>query len=104
MCRAPLALLFPSIFSNPKSTVNYEYGSGPGASQSHHNTWQQLPGSTAKNSGLNHSMARHNDDESEEYILQNVDKDGVKEGDDGMRAIRKTTQYQVTYESNERKV
>jgi hypothetical protein len=105
MFRMPLSFIFPSLFSTPKATVNYSYGSGP-RSQNQHNTWQQIPGPT-KSTGVNHSIARHNDDESEEYILNAVQGQTVKDDvdDADVRKIRKTTQYQVTYESGgERKV
>lgn len=58
--------------------------------------WQPYSG-PSKRDGQNHSIARHHpeDSNSEEFILQSVNKPTVFEIDG---AIRKTTHYEISYE------
>ena len=104
MCRLPLAFLFPSIFGNhSRNQSNYQYGSNEGrnhTSGSQHSRWQPY-GGPSRTAGVNHSAVHHSDDASEEYILGSVSTEAPKEGfEGGATAIRKTTQYEVSYETD----
>lgn len=105
MCRLPLAFLFPTIFGNhSRSQSNYQYGSNDGRSNtngSQHSRWQPY-GGPSKTGGVTHSIVHHSDETSEEYILSSVKIEAPKEGlEAGHRAIRKTTQYEISYENDD---
>ncbi|KAM0276122.1 hypothetical protein ACHAQH_007048 [Verticillium albo-atrum] len=104
MCRLPLAFLFPSTFgSSPRNQSNYNYGSNntPNNNMNSQNSssWQPYPG-PSKTGGTNRSIVHHSDEMSEEYILTSVKRqpsDDDVESDD-VKAIRKTTRYEISYE------
>jgi hypothetical protein len=114
MCRLPLALLFPSVFGNAttrkQSSNQYQYGSNDArhvTSLDRQNTgsinWE-VYGGPPKAGGKNQSIVHHSAETSEEYILSSVvqhqqQREASKEGfETEMRAIRKTTQYAISYE------
>ncbi|KND89528.1 hypothetical protein TOPH_05903 [Tolypocladium ophioglossoides CBS 100239] len=101
MCRMVLAWIFPKTFSNASSAARansngptYTYGQGR-SSQSQNNDWKPYSG-PSQTGGLNRSVVQHSDDTSEEFILTNVPSTGPR--DDMDHTIRKTTQYEISYE------
>ena len=106
MCRLPLALVFPTVFGNrdTQKSSNYKYGSSQ-RSQASGPTWQPYAGPHKE--GIQSSAHHHTgDDTSEEFILTSVKRHSVPDLNDSSRegtdpnGIRKTTQYEVTYETD----
>lgn len=101
MCRMVLALIFPKTFSNASSAAagdssgpTYTFGQGR-SSQSQNSDWKPYSG-PPQTGGLNRSVVQHSDDTSEEFILTSVPSVGPR--DDMDHSIRKTTQYEISYE------
>jgi hypothetical protein len=102
-----LAFLFPKIFGGNTSkgstgasgglgSERNKYGYARSQSPSRHQSWK--PYSGPGGDGVSRSTAAHqNDDTSEEFILTTVQRHGSTDDPDG--AIRKTTKYEVSYES-----
>ncbi|KAL7789388.1 putative PTH11-type G-protein coupled receptor protein [Trichoderma ceciliae] len=108
MCRIVLAFLFPKIFGGNTTKESKEASGAPGSenhnkygyvrsiSPSRRQSWKPYtgPGGDA----IGHSTAAHQSDAaSQEFILQSVQRHGPSDDHDG--AIRKTTKYEISYES-----
>ncbi|UKZ66655.1 uncharacterized protein TrAtP1_007826 [Trichoderma atroviride] len=109
MCRIVLAFLFPQTFgtnipskgstgasgalgSESRNKYGYERSTSPSRRQS----WKPYTGPGGDN--ITRSVAAHqSDDTSEEFILTSVQRHGSSDDQDG--AIRKTTKYEVSYET-----
>lgn len=109
MCRIVLAFLFPQTFgsniaskgstgasgalgSGSRSKFGYERSTSPSRRQS----WKPYSGPGGDT--VTRSVAAHqSDDTSEEFILTSVQRHGSSDDQDG--AIRKTTKYEVSYET-----
>ena len=101
MCRMVLAWIFPKTFSNAssKGAANsngpiYTFGQGR-SNNSQNSDWKPYSG-PPQTEGLNRSVVQHSDDASEEFILTTVPS--VVPRDDLDHSIRKTTQYEISYE------
>lgn len=108
MCRMVLAWIFPSVFGSAGSVAaagssGQSHGSAPSyklgsyqRSSSPNESWQPYSGPTQATT-RGRSVAQHNDDTSEEFILHDIPKAHRRDKQwDG--SIRKTTEYQVSYE------
>ncbi|RFU71915.1 integral membrane [Trichoderma arundinaceum] len=111
MCRIVLAFIFPKIFGGNTtkgstgasglsggmgSESQNKYGYARSTSPSRRQSWK--PYSGPGGDGISRSTAAHqSDDTSEEFILTSVQRHGSTDDQDG--AIRKTTKYEISYES-----
>jgi hypothetical protein len=108
MCRIVLAFLFPKIFGGNStkgstgasgaigSENHNKYGYARSTSPSRRQSWKPYTGPA---DGTSRSTAAHpGDDASEEFILTSVQRHGSSDDQDG--AIRKTTKYEISYESD----
>lgn len=111
MCRMVLAWMLPGLFGSMtiSSTPKGAHSSGssdPTMTIGHrrlrslNGEWAPYTGPTMAD-GVNHSEAHHHDETSEEFILSPYQKVYIQEDTDGI--IRKTTQYEVYYESEDSK-
>ncbi|POR31766.1 Uncharacterized protein TPAR_08008 [Tolypocladium paradoxum] len=103
MCRMVLAWIFPKTFRNASSATGgntsgptYTFGQGRSV-QSQNGDWKPYSG-PPQAGGLNRSVVQHSDDTSEDFILTTLPNTVLRDDREG--AIRKTTQYQISYEKN----
>jgi hypothetical protein len=110
MCRIVLAFLFPQTFGSNiaskgstgasgalKSGSRNKHGYERSNSPSRHQSWKPYTG-PGGDTIISHSAAAHqSDDTSEEFILTTVQRHGSADDQDG--AIRKTTKYEISYET-----
>ncbi|KAJ3481493.1 hypothetical protein NLG97_g7807 [Lecanicillium saksenae] len=112
MCRMVLAWMLPGLFgsitissSTPKNA--HSSGSSDPTMTIGHRRLRSLNGEWAPYTGpnkaeaANHSIVHHHEETSEEFILAPYQKAYIQEDHDGI--IRKTTQYEVYYESEDSK-
>ncbi|KAI8307201.1 Satratoxin biosynthesis SC1 cluster protein 4 [Colletotrichum sp. SAR11_59] len=120
MCRLPLTYIFPTVFASKQgsSNVSSGYGSAPRSSKGNfthagtsRNDWHPYQGREEKTAthltSVHANRSRLGDDSSEEYILQSIPKDSGpssarrSEDVEDARAIRKTTDFHMTYDQGE---
>ncbi|UNI21123.1 hypothetical protein JDV02_007140 [Purpureocillium takamizusanense] len=106
MCRIILAWVFPKAFANASSAAagshgpTYTFGqkrSGAYSQTSGNREWKPYSGPNEAN-GTSRSVVQHSDDTSEEFILTTVHSVNNNTTIQDDHAIRKTTQYAVSYE------
>ncbi|KAI8188364.1 Satratoxin biosynthesis SC1 cluster protein 4 [Colletotrichum sp. SAR 10_75] len=117
MCRLPLTYIFPTVFASKQGSSNGSsgYGSAPRSSKGNfthagtsRNDWHPYQGREEKTAthltSVHANRPRLGDDSSEEYILQSIPKDSGSssarrsEDVEDARAIRKTTDFHMTYD------
>lgn len=99
MCRMPLAWLFPTVFggTTTRATSSYRYNSTQRTDRPI-SGWQPYSGAS-KTEGFGQGSETRGDDTSEEFILNDMQPaPGVENSGRDVGAIRKTTQYTVSYE------
>lgn len=111
MCRMVLAWMLPGLFGSMTASGTPKNAHSSGSSDPTmtigHRRLRSLNGEWAPYSGptkpeaANHSSVHHHEETSEEFILAPYQKAYIQEDADGI--IRKTTQYEVFYESEDSK-